>query len=98
MLTKGDLQAIKKIAREEIEAEGENTRNDLQGEIKLARIEVQKDLRDFANRLKNVEIALRLNHPPVYLPKRNPIQDSAFSFQSQRRNHTKLTIAIVNRI
>jgi DNA replication protein DnaD len=57
MLTKTDLSQIRKIIREEVEAESKPLREDLQGEIKLARIEIQNDIRGLTERAKNLEIA-----------------------------------------
>lgn len=59
MLTKSDLSQIRKIIREETEAESENLKSDLEAEIKLARMELQKDLHDATTRLKNLEIGQR---------------------------------------
>lgn len=62
MLTKTDLsqirQIVRQIIREEVEAESKSLRENLQGEIKLARIEIQNDIRQLAERAKNVEIAI----------------------------------------
>ena len=58
MLTKSDLNQIRKIVREEVETESKSSKEDLQGEIKLARIEIQKEIRQLAKRVKNLEIAV----------------------------------------
>lgn len=58
MLTKTDLSDIRKIIREEIEAESKAIGNDLRGEIKLARIEIQTDIRELKDRVKNLEISV----------------------------------------
>jgi len=57
MLTKTDLNQIRKVVREEIEGESKSLKEDLQGEIKLVRIEIQKDIRALTNRVKSLEIA-----------------------------------------
>ena len=59
MLTKTDLSQIRKLVREEVEAEGENIRTDLGGEIKLAGIRTTQELREINDRLKNLEIITR---------------------------------------
>jgi len=59
MLTKGDFSQIKKIVREEVEAEGENIRTEVMGEIKLAGMRTTTELREVNNRLKNLEISTR---------------------------------------
>lgn len=56
MLTKTDLNQIRKVVREEIEGESRSLKEDLQGEIKLVRIEIQKDIQALTNRIKNLEI------------------------------------------
>lgn len=59
MLTKNDLTQIRKLVREEVEAEGENVRAEVNGEIKLAGIRTAVELREVSNRLKNLEITTR---------------------------------------
>ncbi|MEK7113007.1 MAG: hypothetical protein AAB875_06875 [Patescibacteria group bacterium] len=64
MLTKTDLSEIqkiitvtaKKIVREEIEAEGKNTRDELKGDLITSRMRIQQEIRDLADRIKNLEI------------------------------------------
>ena len=56
MLTKTDLNQIRKVVREEIETESRSLEENLQGEIKLVRIEIQKDIRALTNRVKSLEI------------------------------------------
>lgn len=60
MLTKTDLQLIDKLfskrIREEIEAEGRNTRDELKSDILSSRIRVQQEIRELADRIKNLEI------------------------------------------
>ena len=57
MLTKTDLLQIRKIIREEIEAESKPLQEDLRGEIKLSRIEIQKDIRGLKSKIKDLEIS-----------------------------------------
>ena len=57
MLTKTDLSKIRKLVREEVEAEGENIRTEVNGEIKLAGIRTTTELQSVNNRLKNLEIS-----------------------------------------
>lgn len=60
MLTKTDLQAIDKLfskrVREEIEAEGRNIREELRSDIIETRVRIQQDIRELADRTKNLEI------------------------------------------
>ncbi len=56
MLTKNDLTQIKKVVREEVEAEGENIRSEINSEIKLAGIRTTTELREINDRLKNQEV------------------------------------------
>lgn len=58
MLTKNDFSEIRKIIREEVEAESKSLKEELQGEIKLTRIEIQKDIRQLADRTKRLEIVI----------------------------------------
>lgn len=60
MLTRTDLQSIDKLVskriREEIEAEGRNIRDELKSDIISSRIRIQQEIRDLADRIKNLEI------------------------------------------
>ncbi len=58
MLTQQDLKQIRSILREEIESEGENTRNELQSELKLFRFELSEKIHALEDRMKNVEIKI----------------------------------------
>lgn len=55
MLTKQDLNQIKKVVRDEVVSEAKNTRRDLRSEIKLSRMEIQNDIHDLTGRVKNLE-------------------------------------------
>lgn len=56
MLTKTDLNQIRKIVREEVEIESNDLRKGLQGEIKLSRMGIQTDIKKLTQRTKNLEI------------------------------------------
>lgn len=58
MLTAGDLSQIRKILREEIEAESETTRSELRAEIKLTKVELANRLNAVADKLKDHGISL----------------------------------------
>ena len=83
MLTKTDLQAIDRMfskrVREEIEAEGKNIRDDLKSDIFSSRIRIQQEIRDLADRIKNLEI--RVN---------NLNKDTQKGFQKLNKRFTDL--------
>ena len=56
MLTKIDLSQIKKVVREEVEAEGKNIRDGIESEVRMSRMRLQSDVSDLGDRLKNIEI------------------------------------------
>lgn len=56
MLTKTDLSQIKKVVREEVEAEGKNIRDGIESEVRMSRMRLQSDVSDLGDRLKNIEI------------------------------------------
>lgn len=56
MLTKTDLKEIKKVVREEVEAEGKNIRDEVGDSVRESRIRVQQDIRELSDRIKNLEI------------------------------------------
>lgn len=60
MLTKGDLSAIDKLVskriRDEVEAEGKNTRDELKGDVITARMRLDRLISELADRIKNLEI------------------------------------------
>ncbi|OGM19135.1 hypothetical protein A2955_05240 [Candidatus Woesebacteria bacterium RIFCSPLOWO2_01_FULL_37_19] len=56
MLTKVDLKEIRKIIREEVETEAENTKSELQSEMKMNMIRIVGELKDISSRMKNMEI------------------------------------------
>lgn len=58
MLTKTDLNQIRKIFREEQRVEIGNLGSSLRSEMKLMRMEIQNDIRDLEDRVKNVEIRI----------------------------------------
>lgn len=59
MLTKSDLNQIRKVVREEVEEENENTRNEIRTEMKLSRMKLEERLREIETSLKNLSIRLR---------------------------------------
>ncbi|MEK9178484.1 MAG: hypothetical protein AAB801_01745 [Patescibacteria group bacterium] len=59
MLSKNDLQQIRKIVREETEEENENTRRELRTELKLFRMQLEDRMGKIENSLKNLSIRLR---------------------------------------
>ena len=58
MLTKADLKEIRKIVREEVEAEVENVKVELQAEMKMNLVRTLTEIREAKDRLKNVEIKI----------------------------------------
>ena len=60
MLTKSDLSAIDKLVskriREEVEAEGKNTRDELKSDVITSRMRLDQQIRELAGRIKNLEI------------------------------------------
>ncbi len=58
MLTKTDLQSIRKIVREEVETEAENIKTELQSDLKMNLVRIVGELRELKDRLKNVEIKI----------------------------------------
>ena len=83
MLTKTDLRAIDKLVskriREEVEAEGKNTRDELKGDVISSRIRIQQEIGDLADRIKNLEI--RVNNSDI---------DSKKGFQKLDKRFTDL--------
>lgn len=58
MLTKTDLSQIRKIIREEVEAEVKDSTQTLGTTIRESRMKVQYDINQLDDRIKNVEIRL----------------------------------------
>lgn len=60
MLTKSDIaimeKVVKKVVRAEIEAEGRNIRDELRSDIIESRVRIQQEIRDLADRVKNLEV------------------------------------------
>ena len=83
MLTKVDLQSIDKLVskriREEVEAEGRNTRDELKSDLITSRMRIQQEIGDLADRIKNLEI--RVN---------NSSTDSKKGFQKLDKQFTDL--------
>lgn len=59
MLTKTDLQQIRGVVREEVEAEVGNAKSDLASNITRVQLRNSSDLMDIQNRLKNLEVGQR---------------------------------------
>lgn len=55
-LSKIDITQIRKVIREEVEAEVKDSARNLEGEIRSARMRVQSDISELDDRMKNVEI------------------------------------------
>lgn len=62
MLTKTDIKQIEvsvgKSVRNEVEAEGKNIRDELKSELISARFRIQEEVRELADRIKNLEIRI----------------------------------------
>jgi hypothetical protein len=58
MLTKDDLKEVRKIIREETEAESEDLKNELQADMKMNMVRSVSELREINTRVKNIEIKL----------------------------------------
>jgi hypothetical protein len=56
MLTKDDLEQIRAVVREEVEAEVKNAKVELQGDIVMSKVHLAKKTDELANRMKNLEI------------------------------------------
>lgn len=56
MLTKDDFKEIRKVVREEVEAEAENTKTEIGSDISMLKIRVVSEMRQMNDRLKNLEI------------------------------------------
>jgi len=62
MLTKIDLNQIRKVIREEVGNETKALKDELQADITMARMRVQSDLDELKNRIKNLEIRITKMH------------------------------------
>ena len=87
MLTKSDLSQIRKVVREEIETEAQNTKSELQAEMKLSRMETQSDLRAIKDRLKNLEVAITKIHKKL---------DTIINFFDKQDMDTLKRVAFIN--
>lgn len=56
MLTKTDLSQIRKVVREEVEAESKTTRTDIEYELKRVRMELSLRLDKIEDHLKDISI------------------------------------------
>jgi peptidoglycan hydrolase CwlO-like protein len=56
MLTKTDLDQIRKVIRQEVKVEVKDSTQTLEGQIRLSRLQLQSDIGGLDDRIKNVEI------------------------------------------
>ncbi len=61
MLTKDDLAEIRKIVREEVDVEREDSESHFIAEIKLFRMRIEDQLSNLANRIKDLMIKVKNN-------------------------------------
>ena len=59
MLTKTDIQRIRGVVREEIEAEVSNAKTSLESQIRMSRMQVQHDISQLGDKVKDIEIDLK---------------------------------------
>ncbi len=58
MLTKNDLDQIRKVVRQEVKVEVKDSAQTLESQIRLSRMQVQRNIGEVDDRIKNVEIRL----------------------------------------
>lgn len=58
MLTKNDLDQIRKVVRQEVKVEVKDSTQTLDSQIRLSRMQVQANISELDDRMKNVEIRL----------------------------------------
>lgn len=58
MLTKNDLDQIRKVVRQEVKVEVKDSTRTLDSQIRLSRMQVQANIGELDDRMKNVEIRL----------------------------------------
>ena len=58
MLTKNDLDQIRKVIRQEVKVEVKDSAQTLESQIRLSRMQVQSNIGELDDRIKNVEIRL----------------------------------------
>jgi hypothetical protein len=56
MLTKNDLDQIRKVVRQEVKVEVKDSTQTVEGQIRLSRMQVQTDINELDDRAKNIEI------------------------------------------
>lgn len=56
MLTKNDLNEIRKVIRQEVKVEVKDSTQTLDHQIRLSRMQIQSDINGLDDRIKNVEI------------------------------------------
>lgn len=58
MLTKTDLDQIRKVVRQEVKVEVRDSAKTLESQVRLSRMQIQADISGLDDRMKNVEIRL----------------------------------------
>lgn len=58
MLTKTDLDQIRKVIRQEVKVEVKDSTQTLESQIRLSRMQVQANIGEVDDRIKNVEIRI----------------------------------------
>ncbi|HUD09463.1 MAG TPA: hypothetical protein VMR77_01490 [Patescibacteria group bacterium] len=58
MLTKNDLDQVRKVIRQEVKVEVKDSTQTLGSQIRLSRMQVQANIGELDDRIKNVEIKL----------------------------------------
>jgi hypothetical protein len=56
MLTKNDLKEIRKVIREEVEAEVKDSTSNIEGTVRLSALNIRNDVDGLDDRLKNVGV------------------------------------------
>ncbi|MBI3985202.1 MAG: hypothetical protein HY344_04710 [Candidatus Levybacteria bacterium] len=59
MLTKTDIQQIRGVVREEIEAEVSSAKTSLESQIRMSRMQVQHDIGQLSDKVKDIEIDVK---------------------------------------
>ena len=58
MLTKTDISQIRKVVREEVEAEVSDAKNSLGAQVRMTKLELKHEIHELDDRLKTTEIRL----------------------------------------
>ncbi len=62
MLTKVDLNQIRKVVREEVENEAQSIKDELGADITTSRMRIQTEINELKDRIKNLEIRVSKMH------------------------------------